>query len=75
MTDTERLYLRDVFFELLDRGREARREAESNDQFAGGRALAYYEVISHMVNQLEAFQIDRADVGLDKHFDPEEELL
>ena len=76
MSDTVQNYVHDVFAELLQRARDARREAgnATMDQFAQGRALAYFEVIGHMVNQLESFGIDRAVAGIDQTFNVMEEL-
>jgi hypothetical protein len=75
-------YLRDVFYELLDRGRRAKADAVKyrkrggpDSAFADGRAQGYYEVLSHMVMQLDAFGIDRSSVGLAAELNLERELL
>jgi len=82
MTDTAR-YLRDVLPELLDRARDARarfdqqraQNGENAAQFKAGRAFAWYEVVSHMVQQIDAFGIARESVGLSRDLDVERELL
>ena len=79
----EQNYLRDVFFMLLERAREAAaraRESRSSSggldgKFEEGRAQGYYEALSVMANQLDAFDIPRAAVGLDEELDLERELL
>lgn len=69
--ETYRDYLFDNLRELLDRAREARDKSKTfHDTLAAiafqqGRAMATYEVVSHLINQLDAFQIDRVSVGLD----------
>jgi hypothetical protein len=76
-------YLRDVIQLLMEKAREAkaRRDAfrTSGDRgqatFEQGRALAYYEVISTMLNELESFGIPRHAVGVPAAFDPDRELL
>jgi hypothetical protein len=76
MSDSTQDYLHDVLSELLERARDASREAaaaRAND-FAQGRAMAYFEVVDHMVNQLESFGIDRAVVGIDRNFSAMKEL-
>ena len=78
--DKYRLYLFDNIRELLDRARQARDEAKrlqttlATVAFQQGRAMAYYEVISHLVNQLEAFGIDHTSVGLEPSYDPDVDL-
>jgi len=79
--DNYRDYLFDNLRELLDRARRARDDSRkfhdtlATVAFQQGRALAYYEVVSHLVNQLAGFEIDRASVGLPPSFDPERDLL
>jgi hypothetical protein len=79
--DKYRLYLFDNFRDLLDRARLARDDSRTFQEtlatvaFQQGRAMAYYEVISHLVAQLDAFEIDPASVGLDPSFDPARDLL
>ena len=80
---TTDLYLRDVLTELLDQAREAKanyaeRRTQSGEdaaQFEAGRALAFYEVVSLLVQQLDAFSIDRESVGLARDLDIDRELL
>ena len=67
----------------LSRARDARaryeesrtQRGEEASQFDAGRALAFYEVVSHMVNQVDGFGIDRESVGLPLDLDVERELL
>ena len=76
-------YLRDVIQLLMESAREAksRRDAfrTSGDReqaaFEQGRALAYYEVISTMLNELESFGIPRHAVGVPATFDADRDLL
>lgn len=82
MTDTE-LYLQDVLGEFLEHARGARadyleRRSQAGEvaaQFEAGRALAYYEVVSHALAQLQAFGIDRRRVGVSADLNVERELL
>jgi len=83
MADGTQHYLHDVLRELLDRARDAKARARaagpastsSDAAFANGRALAYYEVVSYLINQLDAFQIERTSVGLDAGLDVDRDLL
>jgi hypothetical protein len=76
---SERHYLRDVIPDLIEKGREAAaiaREATAMDQgFARGRSEAYYEVLSTMIRQLDAFGIERSNVGVPPSLNLEKELL
>lgn len=47
---------------------------KSDHQFALGRLMAYYEVVSLMLQQAEAFGIAASDICL-QDFDPDRELL
>ena len=70
-------YLRDVIAELLDRARgtradhEARRVQAGDDgaRFESGRASAYHEVASYLIQQLDAFGIDRARLDVPADLD------
>jgi hypothetical protein len=79
--DKYRLFLFDNLQDLLLRARRARDDSRNFQEtlaavaFQQGRAMAYYEVISHLVNQLDAFDIDPTSVGLDPSFDPARDLL
>jgi len=86
---TVRYYLGDTLRELMARARDAKAKAKAAAQvrtdanavdasevaFERGRAMAYYEVVSHMIGQLEGFGIDRATVGLDPSYDVDRDLL
>ena len=79
---TEQQYLRDVFALLLKRGREAKAAAsgaghggDANTDFDAGRVQGYYEALSTMLHQLDAFGIDRASLGLPEDLKLERELL
>jgi hypothetical protein len=77
----EQNLLRDVMPTLLERGRTAANRARTaqhdsgGDQFELGRAHAYYEVLSTLQNQLNAFGITPKSVGLPEDLDLERELL
>ena len=83
MTDSTQHYLHDVLRELLERARDARARAiaagpsssSSDAAFEHGRAVAYYEVLSHLVTQLDAFAIERRSVGIEAGLDVDRELL
>lgn len=89
MEATVRNYLRDALQELIARARDAKVKAKtaaeertganavgaSDVAFEQGRAMAYYEVVSHLVGQLEGFGVDRVDVGLDPGYDVDRDLL
>ena len=79
-------YLRDLGYLLRERAEEAARKARSigakrpvpertvADAFDKGVAHAYYEVLSVMQNQAEAFEIPLADLALEG-LDPERDLI
>ena len=74
--DRYRNYLTDNMRALIDRARCARDHSKTfHDTLAAvafqqGRPMAYYEAISHLINQLDGFEIERSSVGLDPSFDP-----
>jgi hypothetical protein len=82
MPSTEN-YLRDVFQLLLERAREAKSRRDSirtsgdreQTAFEQGHALAYYEVVSTIMNELETFGIPKHVVGVPATFDADRELL
>ena len=80
-TSTAENYLRDVIPMVLERAREAtekaRRQgaADAAGEFIAGRREAYYEVVSTLLGQLDAFGIPRSSVGVPDEFDPERALL
>lgn len=83
MSDNIHNYLRDTLHELLQRAREAkvnvadvgRHQSPEAIAFEKGRAMAYYEVVDHLINQLDAFGIDRSAVNIDRGLDVDRELL
>jgi len=81
MSSRELDLLRDLLPALLERGRQAGAEArqtsgtDADGVFERGRAQAYYEVLSCIVNQLDAFGVERDGVGLPARLDLEDELL
>lgn len=81
MTSRELNLLRDLLPTLLQRGRQAGVEARALDPtnpdrvFERGRAQAYYEVLSSVVSQLDAFGVKREAVGIPEDLDLEGELL
>ena len=73
-------YLRDLVPLLLERAKEAKRQAinavDPNDgNFLAGRRVAYYEVVATVVGQLDAFGLSRTSFGVPDDFDPERDLL
>jgi len=65
----------DVSRELLDKAKTVKAEAaRSGSDYDKGRHFALYEVISLLVQQAEAFGVDRASIGL-AGVDPERDLL
>ena len=75
-TDRCESYLRDLGCLILERAIEAAGTAQGDriDQFAAGRSLAYYEVVSLMRNQALAFELDLAVLSLDG-VNPERDLI
>jgi hypothetical protein len=83
MSDGFQNYVRDALTELLERPRDAKVKSQKSTspadagerQFAQGRAVAYYEVISYLINQLDAFGLDRTSVAVDPAYDADRDLL
>jgi hypothetical protein len=79
--NTEQNYLSDVLSMLIERGRTAKaraadeRKAGRSGDFDAGRTQGYYETLSTMLNQLDAFGIERRLVGLPEDLNLERELL
>lgn len=75
-------YLSEVLSVIIDRAKEARDRSKGTRTegdmgrrlYAEGRALAYYEVVSTLIGQAEAFGVSKEDVP-ELDFDPERELL
>jgi hypothetical protein len=73
-------YLRDALAHLIAQAREAHADRQAihtqqGDQigaFEAGRALAYYEVVSYLFGQLDAFQLPRTRYFVDPAFDPDQ---
>jgi hypothetical protein len=82
-TTRETNYLRDTLTELLERARNARNESTHSKNsdlredaaFHAGKRQGYYETLSVLVQQLDAFGIDRESVGLPADLNLEAELL
>ena len=76
------LYLTAVIGELIKLARDAKvlhadkkaSVGEVGAQVETGRALAYYEIISLLLEQLDSFGIARDTIGLDPQFDVDELL-
>lgn len=67
--------LADLSRELLEMANAVKADAaRSRSDYDRGRQFAYYEVISLLVQQADAFGVDRAALGLE-HIDPERDLL
>ena len=79
MTEPADNYLLDLGRELRDQAFEAKRRfhAATNEEeriFENGRYMAYYEVISLMLNQCVAFSFPASSLSLEG-LDPERELI
>jgi hypothetical protein len=79
MSATTENYLRDLGFILKERAFEAKRDFHaategSAKEFQGGRYMAYYEVISLILSQAEAFGISSDSLAL-QDIEPERDLL
>lgn len=76
MNDSKNIqfYLYDLGTLLKERAREAKQSVSSTDAFSQGRSMAFYEVISLMQQQADAFQLDYELLGL-KDIDAEHDLL
>ncbi|UOQ90631.1 hypothetical protein MUN74_06895 [Agromyces endophyticus] len=76
--DASSLYLQDLGDLVKQAGLEAKRVArtaeETDRQFALGRLSAFYEIISLMQQQAEAFNLELVAVGLED-IDPDRELI
>jgi hypothetical protein len=60
---------------MVANARAAKKDAdESGDAFERGRALGLYESVSLLVQQADAFGMDRDDIGL-RGVDPDHDLL
>ena len=69
------LMMCDVSRELLEKARRAKADAvKSGSDYDKGRHFAFYEAISLLAQQADAFGIDRSDVGL-AGVDPDRDLL
>jgi hypothetical protein len=69
------LYLRDLGQLVMELARDAKAEADrTGDAFQRGRSHGLYEVVSLMVQQAEAFDLDRCQVGL-AGIEPDRDLL
>jgi hypothetical protein len=70
-------YLRDLGHLIREAGEQAKNDSdqasESNRLFQQGRLMAYYEVLSLMQQQAEAFQLPLRDLALDG-LDPDRDL-
>ena len=68
-------YLSDLGPLLMDLARTARADADrTGDPFDRGRSMGLYEAVSLVVQQADAFGLDRGDVGLEG-IDPDRDLL
>jgi uncharacterized membrane protein YccC len=69
--------LRDLGHLIREAGEQAKNDSdqasESNRLFQQGRLMAYYEVLSLMQQQAEAFQLPLRDLALDG-LDPDRDL-
>lgn len=68
-------FLRDLVLLLRDDAQDARRAAQSSaGHFEKGRQQAYYEVLSLILSQAKAFNLDLKAIGLGD-FNPDHEIL
>ena len=67
-------YLQDLGHFIREYGLQAKKDAESADEFDKGRAMAYYEVLSLMQQQADAFGLPLAELGLGD-FDADRDML
>jgi hypothetical protein len=75
MPDSHANYLSDMGRHVAEMAIEAKGKLdESSDLFSCGKLMAYYEVVSLMKQQADAFQLPIEDVGL-AGIDPERDLL
>lgn len=65
-------FLHDFALILVERARDAsvqcnraKQEDSSEKDFACGRALGYYEVLSNFINQVEVFGIPKGLIGIE----------
>jgi len=78
----EQNYLQDVLSMIIEAAKEAKLSATTGKDsrtvqqqaFEEGRALAYYEVVSTLLNQAEVFGLS-PDILRVLNFNPDEELL
>jgi hypothetical protein len=78
MTDTHANYLHDLGQLVRKAGKQAKQEAASakpeDKIFQQGRLMAYYEVLSLMQHQAEAFDLPLTDLAL-SGLDPDRDLI
>ena len=73
--ESVRLMISDVSRELLDKARAAKADAARfGSEYDKGRQFAFYEVVSLLTQQADAFGIDRTIIGL-AGIDPERDIL
>ena len=78
----EQAYLQDVLATIVERAKEAKQSSSAasanratvEQAFDDGRALAYYEVVSTLLNQADAFGLSHDALPF-LDFDPDKELL
>lgn len=60
-------YLKDLSLLLKEKALDAKRMAKdpSDNGFAMGRAMAFYEMLSLMQQQADVFGLDYASIGID----------
>ena len=81
----EALLLRDTISSLLEQAHVAKATAKMAEatsgadspeaQYAAGRLMGYYEVLSSLLNRLDAFGVSLASVGLSDTLDLEHDLF
>jgi hypothetical protein len=68
-------YLRDLGYLIRERALKAKAEATSDPgDFTRGQLMAFYEIVSLMQSQADAFAIPFAQLSLDR-IDPDRDLI
>jgi hypothetical protein len=74
MTANDFNFLFDLVSLLREKAVEAKNEANTGSDYEKGRHFAYYEVLSLIQQQAQAFGIGMENIGM-KEFDPDRDVL
>lgn len=60
-------FIKYIISRLIERATEAKEESmqDKNDEFQGGRNIAYYEMLDIVKSELQAHDMDLDEYGLD----------